>query len=377
MPKANILIVEDDSYLLHGIRDILTLEDYHVLTAEHGKAALQVLTSEARPPDLIVSDIMMPEMDGLELLKKIRLNTHWVNIPFIFLTAKTEKTDVQAGKRLGVDDYLSKPFDADDLLIAVESRLKRQRALHDYYSGTMTSLKKNILMILNHEFRTPLTLVVAYSDMLNDPVAVDMKREDLRSFLQGISSGAERLRRMVENFIMLVEIEMGESRKIFEWRKAPIMEIEGVLKAACEQAQRNPKMKHNLTIQVKPPIPPFIADREYLTMALAQLLDNAVKFSKPEKPIIIGAHCEGDWVHIWVKDEGRGVPAKNIDEIWEAFHQAEREMFEDQGTGSGLAIVRGVVALHGGQVDVKSERGVGSTFSMILPVSSPETAAKA
>jgi two-component system sensor histidine kinase/response regulator len=369
MSKANILIVEDDTHLLHGIRDILALEDYRVMIAENGKTALGVLMNESRPPDLIVSDIMMPEMDGLEFLKKIRQNSNWVSIPFIFLTAKTEKTDYQIGRKLGVDDYLPKPFDADDLLIAVDARLKRQRALQDYYSGAMTNLKKNILMILNHEFRTPLTLVVAYSDMLNDHNAVDMNREDLRSFLHGISSGAERLRRLVENFIMLVEIEMGESRKIYEWRKAPIMDVEQMLKTACEHVQRNPKVKHLISTEVKPNVPEFIADREYLTMALIQLIDNAIKFSKPERPIRIGAHCENDWVHIWVKDEGRGVPAKNIDEIWETFNQAERDVFEDQGTGSGLAIVRGVVALHGGRVEVNSERGIGSTFTMVLPVS--------
>jgi two-component system, sensor histidine kinase and response regulator len=369
MPKARILIVEDDTHLLQGIRDILTLEDYRVVTAENGKLALKVLETESPTPDLIVSDIMMPEMDGIELLKKVRQDITWGNIPFIFLTAKTEKTDVQLGKRLGVDDYLSKPFDADDLLVAVEARLKRHRALHDYYMGTITSLKKNILMILNHEFRTPLTLVVAYSDMLNDDSALDMKREELHSFLQGIGSGAERLRRLVENFIMLVEIEMGEAHKIFNWRKAPVMDIETMLQQACEHVRRNPKIKHTLKIEVKPSIPPFIADREYLMIALIQLIDNAVKFSKADKAVSIGASCENDLVQIWVKDEGRGVPAKNVDEIWETFNQAERDVFEDQGTGSGLAIVRGVALLHGGYVDVKSERGIGSTFTIVIPVS--------
>jgi two-component system phosphate regulon sensor histidine kinase PhoR len=234
--------------------------------------------------------------------------------------------------------------------------------------GTITSLKKNILMILNHEFRTPLTLVVAYSDMLNDDSALDMNREELRSFLQGIGSGAERLRRLVENFIMLVEIEMGEAHKIFNWRKAPIMDIEGMLQHACEYVRRNPKVKHTFKIEAHSAIPPFVADREYLNIALIQLIDNAVKFSKPDKPVTIGAHCEGELVHLWVKDEGRGVPAKNLDEIWETFNQAERDVFEDQGTGSGLAIVRGVALLHGGHVDVKSERGAGSTFTLILPI---------
>jgi two-component system sensor histidine kinase SenX3 len=115
-------------------------------------------------------------------------------------------------------------------------------------------------------------------------------------------------------------------------------------------------------------LPPFVGDREYLISALIQLLDNAVKFSPREKPIIIGAHAQEHMLHLWVKDEGRGVPATSVDEIWESFHQAERDQFEDQGAGSGLAIVRGVATLHNGKVTVTSERGAGSTFTMILPM---------
>ncbi|NWF70373.1 MAG: hybrid sensor histidine kinase/response regulator [Chloroflexi bacterium] len=368
MTKAKILVVEDDTHLLQGIHDILTLEDYDVITAENGKLAVDALGKAQKLPDLIVSDIMMPVMDGIEFLKHVRQETQWTGIPFIFLTAKTEKSDVQHGKRLGVDDYLSKPFDADDLLIAVQSRLERQRALHEYYSAAMRNLKRNILMILNHEFRTPLTLVVAYADMLRDPNTTAMNQEELAAFVEGIGSGAERLRRLVENFIMLVEIEMGEAQKIYQWRRAPIIDIDAMISKACDHVRRNPRVHNELKIQLTQPLPMFIGDREYLTFALIQLLDNAVKFSPAESKITIGAQAENDMLCLWVKDEGRGIPAKNIDEIWETFQQPERQTYEDQGAGSGLAIVRGVAMLHSGYVEVESEQGKGSRFSLLLPI---------
>ncbi|MBE2272036.1 MAG: response regulator, partial [Anaerolinea sp.] len=166
--KGLILVVEDDLNLLEGIQTVLELENYEVISVENGRQALEVLKSTPRTPDLIVSDIMMPYMNGIELLREVRKERAWLKIPFIFLTALSEKPDIHRGKMLGVDDYLTKPFDAEDLIIAVQSRLSRHRALNDLQVGAMRDLKRTILTILNHEFRTPLTFVVAYSDMLND-----------------------------------------------------------------------------------------------------------------------------------------------------------------------------------------------------------------
>ncbi len=129
MPKATIFVVEDDTQLRAGIRDILLLEDYDVLTAEDGQVALKRLIEQSIVPDLILSDIMMPNLDGVQLLRHIRQQPQYVSVPFIFLTARGERADIQRAKLLGVDDYLVKPFQPDDLIIAVESRLRRSRAI--------------------------------------------------------------------------------------------------------------------------------------------------------------------------------------------------------------------------------------------------------
>jgi len=208
MAKAKLLVVEDEPNLLLGIRDILELDNYEVMTAQNGKEALDVLyeTTE-RPPDLIVSDIMMPHMDGIEFLEHVRNEDKWVMIPFIFLTAKGEKTDVYKGKLLGVDDYLIKPFDADDLLVAVQAKLQLAGKRTEVASSAIDKVKENILTILNHEMRTPLTLVVAYADMLKDHPIDQMDEQELIVFLREINSGADRLRRLIEIFILLVEIQ--------------------------------------------------------------------------------------------------------------------------------------------------------------------------
>lgn len=371
MFKATLLVVEDDIHLLEGIRTVLELEQYRVITAENGELALNVLNSSPVPPDLIVSDIMMPRMDGIQLLNEVRKNQSWLSIPFIFLTARSEKSDVVRGKRLGVDEYLVKPFDADDLLLAIESRLKRSELMQRARTEEISDLKRKILTILNHEFRTPLTFLVAYTDMLSEQQQTTQQQgqgdAETAVFLRGINVGALRLRRLIQNFIYLVEMETGDARRIYEMRKTLISNMMDLLRSAHTTVFSHQPERH-CTIWVEDELPPLIGDPEYLTVAIAQLLDNAVKFSKPGAAIMLGAQRMGGEVVIWVTDQGRGIEEAEKQRIWDSFYQINREHYEDQGAGSGLAIVRGVIQLHKGRIDLESEFGKGSTFKMFLPI---------
>lgn len=369
MPKATLLVVEDDVHLLGGIRDILELDDYRVITAQNGAQALEVLRQSSTPrPDLIVSDIMMPHMNGLELLQEVRKEDSWVLIPFIFLTAKGEKSDKLRGKMLGVDDYLIKPFDAEDLLVAVDSRLRRQQAMMKVQDGAISDVKRHIITILNHEMRTPLTLVIAYADMLKSFGSDDMSDEELLMFLRGVNSGAERLRRLIENFILMVELDSGDTEKTFSWRKGEIHNLDMILMAAHDQVMDGEHVQHKCHVEIASPLPTVTGDRDFLMVIVRELLDNAVKFSSPNQPIILRAGIESDNVLIEVIDHGRGIPESEQQNIWKSFYQIDRDHFEDQGAGSGLTIVKGLVELHGGQVHVDSREGAGSTFSVLLPI---------
>lgn len=365
--KARILIVEDDANLLEGIQTVLELDNYSVISVENGKQALEILSQSAVPPDLIVSDIMMPQMDGIQLLMEVRKVAAWIKIPFIFLTARSEKIDVQRGKRLGVDDYLTKPFDADDLLVAVESRLNRHKVLNEVYDNAMTTLKRNILTILNHEFRTPLTFVVAYADMLNDQ-AQQLSDLEMLSFLKGVNTGATRLRRLIENFIQLVEMETGDAQKAYDLRKAPITNVPDLIETARQEVYSATNFSQPFSVQVDASLMPFVGDAHFIQTALIQLIDNAVKFSEPDQPISTGAEMQGTEVHLWVEDKGRGIDISEQERIWEAFYQIDRAHYEDQGTGSGLAIVNHIALLHGGYARVDSRLGEGSRFSICIPL---------
>jgi signal transduction histidine kinase len=368
MTKATVLIVEDDVNLLDGIRDILKLDGYEVLTAQNGEQGVAIMQTTPTPPDLIVSDIMMPRMDGITFFKEVRKERRWLEIPFIFLTAKGEKLDYQRGLKLGVDDYVIKPYDPGDLLIKIEARLERLRGLRRANSEAMNQLKTQILTILNHEFRTPLTFVVAYADMLNSAGELKLKPEEIVSFLQGVSAGADRLRALIENFILLVEIETGEVVNTYNWRKRPVESVGELFTAAADKLKNFEKMAGREVIgTVEPGIKPFVADPEYLMTCLYHLIQNAAKFSPEGLPIHYGA-AQGDAeVHLWVEDGGRGIPEAELERIWQTFYQINRQENEDQGAGAGLAIVRGLVELQGGRVEVESTVGKGSTFRIVIP----------
>jgi signal transduction histidine kinase len=366
---ATILVVEDDTHLMEGIRDILELNAYDVLTATNGQRGLDVLRQQSSPPDLIVSDIMMPHMDGYEFFDRVRADQNWVKIPFIFLTAKGERDDIHLGKQMGAEDYVVKPFDAEDLLVAVDARLRRHRQVSAIQEQEIHEVKSQIMNIINHEFRTPLTYIVAYADMMNRD-ASSLSDEESRLFLRGINAGAHRLRRLVENFILLVGLMTGDAQATYEWRKTQIANYRDMLHVVANTYGPLAEEKRlSLTYHVDPDLPPIIGDGEYLTAALECLVDNAIKFT-PErgKTVSVRVFQKNSYICFEVRDEGKGIPAVALQNIFKPFYQYDRDINEQQGAGSGLAIVAGVMNLHGGTSHVESAVNRGSTFTLRVPI---------
>lgn len=370
MSGATILVVEDDVHLVEGIREILEVSGYTVLAATNGQKGLDVLHGETQPPDLILSDIMMPRMNGYEFLEAVRAVQSWIGIPFIFLTAKGERDDITRARRMGVEDYIVKPFDADELLSVVEAKLAQFGRIQQDWQNQVSSIKHNILTILNHEFRTPLTYVVAYADMLHRDAGL-LSKEDMLSFLRGINAGANRLRRLVENFILLVELETGEAAENFTQRQTTLTHYEALLNAVQTKYQDLADEKRiAFKIDVAEPLPGLRTDQDYLKAALECLVDNAIKFTNVSGTTVTLSACQdGDQICFSVRDQGRGIPVQEQEKIFDILYQINREKYEDQGAGSGLAIVRGIAQLHGGLVDVQSDFGKGSTFFLYLPLS--------
>ncbi|HSO27144.1 MAG TPA: HD domain-containing phosphohydrolase [Anaerolineales bacterium] len=165
MNIETVLIVEDNAVLREGLREMLSAEGFIALCAENGVEALEQMS--AITPDLILSDISMPEMDGLEFFSAVRAHPDWVTIPFVFLTARSEKEDILTGKKLGAEDYLIKPLTRDELITAVRSRLNRSRQLHlvqlqQAYETSLTALA-NAIDLRDRYTRGHVERVTAYT----------------------------------------------------------------------------------------------------------------------------------------------------------------------------------------------------------------------
>jgi DNA-binding response OmpR family regulator/two-component sensor histidine kinase len=373
-----ILLVEDDPSMLDGMSDLLQVMDIgyevSILTASDGLKALEVMSEQT--PDLIVSDIMMPKVDGFQFLQEVRKNLSWAHIPFIFLTAKGEKQEVYQGRVSGADLYITKPFNSSELLELIKTQLDRAFQLRLTHQQNMDNLKKGILQILNHEFRTPLTYVTAYYDMLADSVNKFTDGLNFQEYLRGIQAGCIRLNRLVEDFIQVIELRTGEARAAYEQRAQPINDLDTLLREAIEAKQEQADRRNvHIHYHVESNLPPVFGDRRSLLEIFHRLLDNAIKFTYAhhihkdgDGNVFISTAVKANKIHISIKDEGIGFPNRIQDKIFELFFQHNRGLLEQQGAGTGLTIAEGLVKLHRGRIEVEGQQDVGSQFTIVLPV---------
>ena len=365
MTKQRVLVVEDHKLLLQAIRDLLESQGYEVYLALNGIEALEIMQDVT--PNLILSDIMMPQMDGYTFYERVRENPEWVRIPFIFLTARGQHEDIKRGKALGVEDYLTKPFDTEEVAIAVRSRLRRAEAIHQATEREFDTLKQDIINVLSHELRTPLTYIAGYTDLALED-ASDLSTDELVTFLQGIKKGANRLHSLVEDMLIGVQIDTSRSRQEYEMFANVSTELDEIIHVTV-QSYGSMADEQEVTLEEElpddlPPIrlyPPFFKD------ALGRIIDNGIKFSSTPGHVRVKAEADGEQVKIHIRDNGPGIPEEQKQYIYQRLQQLNRNEMEQQGTGMGLFIARSYIDMHGGEITLESEVGEGSTFTITLP----------
>jgi len=368
-PGKTILVVEDHDLLLFAMRDMLEAEDYKVVTATDGVDALDKMQSIT--PDLIIADISMPRMDGYTFFEEVHAVPAWVPIPFVFLTARAEQEDRLRGKALGAEDYIIKPFDPQELLVVVNSRIGRAQEIRAATATEFDDLKQQIITLLSHELRTPLTSVYGYTELALEE-ATGLPPGDFQQFLQGIKKGADRLTQLVEDLLMVVRLDSGELQREFDQLGSVQDGIMGMVRrAARAQAGKFSDQDVTIVVDVEEGLPPVLVHEYFVSDALARLVDNAVKFTRTSpKRIRLGARVDGDKVAIEVQDWGVGIAPDQMDRLFERFGQLNRHQMEQQGTGLGLVIAQELVRCMGGTITVASSRDEpsGSTFTILLPI---------
>jgi len=361
--NAFILVVEDNPDLNFALCEILSSYHYQVRAAYNGSEALSLLREIK--PDVILCDIMMPTMDGYTLLQHTRADVNLRMLPFIFLTARSSTADQRHAKEIGIEDYLTKPIDSNDLVIAIENALQRRKIMREEVERKLDDLRNRIIGMLQHEFRTPLTFVLGYAELLANTDAASINLAELKMSAAAILDGGRRLQRLIEGFLLLAELqnrtlargELDQLDAVTLWRDIA-QELEGEATAA------------GLHIVLAPvEIPAVIlGDAHMIEEALRRLLDNAVRYRRPESRLIqVSVTTLATYVGLRIADDGTGIPAAELAEFARPFAQPNRAQRTTTGAGLSLALIKHVADLHGGQLQIESVYGQGSTFTLWLP----------
>ena len=360
-----ILVVEDAQSLRKDIVEMLGFEGFEAIGAENGLVgvdrARQVL------PDLIICDIMMPGLDGYGVLEELRKDTLTSTIPFIFLTARTDRVDVRQGMELGADDFLTKPFHAAELLATVRTRLKKQEDQDQKTKVEVSKVTNNIMIALPHELRTPLNIILGFSDLMMMD-APNMDSDRIADMARLINNGALRLLRVIENFLLYAQIEvvLTDRNQIDEYRKHysiyPHLSIARNAKHQATPAGRVDDLQLELD-----EVDAVSLSEELLKKIIEELIDNACKFSNEHSAIVVKGKVEGDFYVVSVSNTGRAMTPEQIAKIG-AYMQFERRIYEQQGTGLGLVISKRLIEMHGGSFNIESVPDESITVQIRMPI---------
>lgn len=364
---TNIMVVEDNMTLLESIAFELEMRDYNVVQAMDGQSAINQLEQMTTLPDVIVSDIAMPDLDGYQLLEIVRHNETWKSIPLIFLTAFDSKNSIRIGKELGVDDYLVKPFDPDDLIVAVENKLKRQEAFREEAERRLDDTRRELVNLISHELRTPLTAIYGSTDMLELSLS-DVSDELTQKFLKLLRSGADRLHHLVERIVLQVQIESGRIQRMYEVMNKT-EDLNAIVLNRVTRIANDPGYDVSFSIGLATNPLPVQGIEKFLQLVVDEVLENAIKFS-PSNAVSVEVETQSvdGFAKLIISDKGRGIPADQIGKVWDRFVQINREEFEQQGIGIGLFIVKELVQLHGGFCEISSQLKLGTTVTISLPL---------
>jgi signal transduction histidine kinase len=367
--RPRVLVVDDNADMREYLRSLLE-GAYTVETAADGEDALRA--ARARRPDLVLSDVMMPKLDGFELLRAFRGDARLRTVPFALLSARAGEEARLEGLDAGADDYLVKPFGARELLARVrvhvemarirEEAARRERQLREE-ADAANRAKDEFLATVSHELRTPLNAMLGWTTMLRSG---RLGEEETRRALDTIDRNARSQAQLIEDLLDVSRIISGKVRLDVRHLKlaAVVEEAIEVVRPAAEAKQIH------LVTTLDPSAGPVAGDAERIKQVVWNLLSNAVKFTPKEGRVQVELKRVNSHVELVVADTGIGIAPGFLPYVFERFRQAESSDVQRQkGLGLGLAIVKHLVELHGGDISVESAgEGRGATFTLCLPI---------
>ena len=358
-----ILVIEDEDLIRESLEDLLLAEGFDVITAENGHRGVQVAIQER--PHLIICDVMMPILNGYEVLAKLRENRNLRTVPFLFLTSISDRRSNRKGMSLGADDYLEKPCTKDELLEAIAVRLDRQRLVEQCIAEKMDALRNSITLALPHELQTPLSGIIGLSELMMMQ-SEELSHTEIYEYAHGIHCSAERLHRLIQNYLLYSKLLVLRSQEQIDFTSPYYSPSNLIITEIVERKARECDRLEDLELQAE--LIDLKMSPDDLFKIVEELVDNAFKYSlKGSKVSVISRIDSQQWI-LEIHDQGRGMSEKQIQAIG-AYMQFDRQLHEQQGLGLGMSISKILVELYGGDLQINSQLEQGTDLQVSIPLS--------
>lgn len=327
MKKENlILLVEDEPSIRRNVSEYLRLSGFQIIETQNGEEAL--LIADTIKPDLIISDIMMPKINGYDFVKQLRKKANFTSVPVIFMTAKSDMESMREGMNSGADDYIVKPFPLPDLILLIQRKLDRMQDLHKQIEAEMIKEGLNIGRLKTHELNTPLhgilgsaSLLLENHEFLSESSKIELYRIILAS--------ARRLNLTMNQLFFLKELQTNSD--LFEIQKSINLSV-ALNSIVCEKISKFRDNEIELTIEENCEI----SSRETLcNVVLSELCDNTFKFTHKGKKKSISLSKQEAWFELSFLSEGQPFSKEEFENVG-PLKQFRKEQFGQQGLGLGL-----------------------------------------
>jgi signal transduction histidine kinase len=420
--QVNILIVEDSPTQTKLLRFILEENGYTVTSANNGVKALECI--HQRKPNLIITDIVMPEMDGFVLCKAVKSNPDLKSIPIMLLTSLSDPQDVIKGLQAGADNFLTKPYEdaflisrihyifenyelrkrkssnadieivfegqkyfinsdrmqiVDLLLSTYDNAVQKNNELHKAHADLLeihrqleqkniqleilNQEKNHFLSIAAHDLRNPLTTIYTAADLITEELK-DKTSSETKEFLEMIKQSSKFMRSLIEELLDVSVIDSGKLSIHLE----PVNLMHLIRNNVALNRVIAGRKQITVEYHCANDLPVIQLDRKKIEQVLNNLISNAIKYSFPQSKVEIYSKCENNNLIISVSDEGQGIPPAEMDKLFKPFSRTSAKATSgESSTGLGLVIVRKIVEAHNGRVWAESQVKKGSTFYISLP----------
>ncbi len=347
---AKVLIVDDDMFVVAVVEKILLKDGYDVISASNGEEGLSLVNSD--DPDIVILDVLMPGMDGIEVLQKLKQGKETCMIPVIMLSGKEKVEDRVAGFETGADDYIAKPFQTRELLVRIKALIEKKIYIKKKVYKEKREAVESIVDGVAHEVRNPIIAIGGFARRLKEKLPLE---SDLKIYAEHILHEIERLELMVNQIINLktVVVSINDAVNV----EKILCEARGRFSAAL--AEKGIVVKEEFS-DIVPTIP---ADSDSLCDAFTSIIKNSIEAMDKGGLLTLRITVENRELVVDITDSGHGIPKSQMPFIFRPFYTSKMT-----GSGMGLAYVNHIISLHSGDVNISSMPDSYTKVSVSLPL---------